>query len=328
MSLVDDMIWLAPQWDRLSTYVRSERVPQALLIVGREGVGKSLLAEAFARRLLCRSPKEYACGECVSCHLFGAGTHPDFLSIEPEEPGKAIPVDVIRGLIATLALKPQYSGRRVVLIRPAHLMNISSANSLLKTLEEPDGHTSLLLLTDSPQNLPATILSRCQRMDVPVPDRSMALAWLRQQGRNEDAEVLLALARGAPMKALELANDGMIQKRDEFFEAWRYLAVHGGEPVTLAEKWTKFPCETLAEWMVVWTMDMIRLRVAPRHHAIDNADLADQLYTTAQKFNLADLFKFLDRLHAARKMLLGQVNRQLLLEEILILWMRQAHPKT
>ena len=80
--------------------------------------------------------------------------------------------------------------------------------------------------------------------------------------------------------------------------------------------------------MVVWTMDMIRLRVAPRHHAIDNADLADQLYTTAQKFNLADLFKFLDRLHAARKMLLGQVNRQLLLEEILILWMRQAHPKT
>ena len=77
-------------------------------------------------------------------------THPDFLRIEPVETGKIIPVDTIRGLIANLALKPQYRGRRVVLISPAHQMNVSSANSLLKTLEEPDEHTTLLLLTDSP----------------------------------------------------------------------------------------------------------------------------------------------------------------------------------
>jgi len=322
MNLVDAMNWLAPQWHRLGSYIQSGRVPQALLVVGREGVGKAQLAESFSKRLLCRTPGEYACGECASCRLFAAKTHPDFLRIEPEEAGKAIPVDAIRGLIASLALKPQYSGRRVVFISPAHQMNVSSANSLLKTLEEPDEHTTLLLLTDSPQSLPATILSRCQRMDIPVPERSLALAWLAKHGQGDNAEVLLSLARGTPIKALGLANDGIIEKREEFFSAWRDLAERGGEPATVAEKWSKFPCETLADWMISWTMDMIRLRAVPRNRAIDNPDLAERLQSPAQKINMQDLFRFLDRLNAARKMLSSQVNRQLLLEEMLILWLR------
>jgi len=323
MNLVDDMNWLASHWNRLDTHVRSGRVPQALLVVGRQGVGKTQLAEAFSKRLLCRAPQEYACGECASCRLFAAKTHPDFLRIEPVETGKIIPVDVIRGLIANLALKPQYSGRRVVLINPAHQMNVSSANSLLKTLEEPDEHTTLLLLTDSPHSLPATILSRCQRMDITVPERVMALAWLAKNGYGgESAEVLLALARGAPIKALGLANDGIIEKRNEFFSAWGDLAGCGGDPAVLAEEWSKFSSETLVDWMVCWTMDMIRLRADPRNQAIDNHDLAEHLLTLAQKINLRNLFGYLDRLNAARKMLLGQVNRQLLLEELLIHWLR------
>jgi DNA polymerase-3 subunit delta' len=322
MNLADEMDWLSPQWNRLVSCIQSGRVPQALLLVGREGVGKTLLAETFAKRLLCRTPGEYACGVCASCRLLAAKTHPDFLCIEPEEKGKAIPVDAIRGLIANLALKPQYSGRRVVLIVPAHQMNASSANSLLKTLEEPDQYTSLLLLTDSPQSLPATILSRCQRMDIPVPERERALEWLAKNGQGGQAEVLLALARGAPVKALGLANDGIIAKREEFFSAWCDLAERGGEPAMLAEKWAKFPCETLADWMISWTMDMIRLRAVPRNPAIDNPDLAERLRSSAQRIKCRDLFNFLDRLNAARKMLLGQINRQLLLEEILILWLR------
>ena len=155
MTLVNEIEWLAPHWQRLTGHIQSARVPQALLIVGRDGVGKARLAETFAQRLLCRTPNEYACGTCHSCRLFAAQTHPDFLRIQPEEPGKAIPVDAIRALIADLSLKPQYSGRRVVLIGMAHQLNVSSANSLLKTLEEPDEHTTLVLLTDSPQSLPA-----------------------------------------------------------------------------------------------------------------------------------------------------------------------------
>lgn len=324
MRRLDGMNWLAPQWLKLAAYVESGRVPQALLIVGREGVGKSVLAEAFSQRLLCRNPGEYACGDCISCRLYAAGTLPDFIRIEPEEPGKIIPVDAIRGLIANLALKPQYSGRRVVLISPAHQMNVSSANSLLKTLEEPDEHTSLLLLTDSPQSLLPTIQSRCQRLDIPLPARPAALAWLNVQGQAENAEVLLALARGAPLKALGLAGEGIIEKRGEFFAGWRELLERKGEPCLLAEKWAKFPCETLADWMISWTMDLIRLRSAPRWEGIDNRDLAERLQAVSQQINVQTLFGYLDRLKTARRMLSGQVNRQLVLEELLILWLNAA----
>ena len=322
MSLVGEMSWLAPQWRSLLAYIQAGRVPQALLIAGREGVGKTALAEAFGKLLLCRTPGEYACGDCAGCRLFEAKTHPDFLRIEPDEPGKIIPVDAIRVLIANLGLKPQYSGRRVVLITPAHQMNVSSANSLLKTLEEPDEHTTLLLLTDSPQLLPATILSRCQRMDIPLPERTSALAWLKEKGEGERAEVLLALARGAPLMAFGLADAGIIEKRSEVFLGWRDLMERGGEPTVLAEKWSKFPCETLADWMISWTMDMIRLRAVPHCRNIDNPDLGESLQHTAQKINLKVLFGYLDRLTASRRMLTGQVNRQLLLEDLLIRWQR------
>ena len=319
MTLVNEFEWLAPHWQRLTGHIQSSRVPQALLIVGRDGVGKARLAETFAQRLLCRTPDEYACGTCPSCRLFAAQTHPDFLHIQPEEPGKAIPVDAIRALIANLSLKPQYSGRRVVLIGMAHQLNVSSANSLLKTLEEPDEHTTLVLLTDSPQSLPATILSRCQRMDIPIPERPLALAWLARHGQG-NARILLALARGAPIKALGMANDGIIAKRDEFFHAWQSLIEGSGEPATVAEAWAKFSCETLIDWMTSWTMDMIRLRAAPHSRAIDNGDLDERLRSTAGKLQPRDLFGHLDRLNAARKMLTGQINRQLLLEDALIHW--------
>ena len=325
MSLLEEAGWLAPQWRILDAYVQSGRVPQALLVVGKEGVGKTALAEAFSQKLLCRHPGEYACGDCVSCRLYAARTLPDFIRVEPEEAGKIIPVDAIRGLIANLALKPQYSGRRVVLLAPAHQMNIASANSLLKTLEEPDSHTTLLLLTDSPHLLPATILSRCQRMDIPLPERAQALAWLAGKGQGGRAEVLLSLARGAPLKALGLAGEGVIEKRGEYFSAWQDVLRRRAEPSLVAEKWAKFPCETLADWMVSWTMDLIRLGAAPGCPGLDNPDLADRLQAAAQTLNLQALFSYLDRLTAARRMLAGQANRQLLLEELLILWLGMAH---
>ncbi|MDD5034782.1 MAG: DNA polymerase III subunit delta' [Methylococcaceae bacterium] len=327
MNAIEQMDWLAGHWRRLSAHVETGRLPQALLIAGREGLGKGLLAEAFAKRLLCRHPGDYACGQCPSCHLFEAHTHPDFLRVEPEEPGKIIPVDAIRGLIANLALKPQYSGHRVVVITPAHQMNAASANGLLKTLEEPDEHTLLLLLTDSPENLPATILSRCQRLDIAIPDRVQALSWL--QGKNQgDAEVLLTLAGGAPLKALQLAEAGIIEKRGEFFAAWYDLLRQVEEPAKVAEAWSKFPGETLTEWMVSWTMDLIRLRSAPHRSLIDNADLLESLQAAARKLNLRSLFAYLDQLQAARRMLSGQVNRQLVLEELLIRWLRLARSPT
>jgi DNA polymerase-3 subunit delta' len=317
-----DLPWLEPYRRRLVDYALAGRVPQALLIAGIAGLGKMRLARAFARRLLCRRPGAAACGECASCHLFEAQTHPDFLAIEPAEPGKPITIDAIRRLIGTLSLKPQYSGYRVVILAPAHQMNAAAANSLLKTLEEPDEHTVMLLLTESPAALPATILSRCQRMDITVPDRGHSIEWLAEQGLAEQAEVLLAMAQGAPLRALALAQEGVIQKRGEFYLAWGDVARCIEEPVLVAEKWAKFSCEALLDWMISWVIDLIRLRAAPNCPTLNNPDLRKSLQATALQLELKNMYRFLDLLNATKRRLSGQINRQLALEELLIHWSR------
>lgn len=321
---VDDLPWLAVYWRRLHAYIESGSIPQALLIDGTAGLGKMRLAQAFAQRLLCRRQDEFACGECPACQLFAARTHPDFILVEPEEAGKPITVDAIRSLIAVLSLKPQYNGRRVVVLAPAQQMNAAAANSLLKTLEEPDEHTLMLLLTESPAALPATILSRCQRLDIAIPAREAALAWLSERNLAEQAQVLLSLAQGAPLRAQALSGEGIIAKRGEFFMAWCDILRRGDEPVAIAEKWAGFSCETLTDWMISWVMDLIRVGVVPHGPRLDNPDLEESLQALSGRLNLQQIYGFLDRLNGAKRSLAGQVNRQLALEELLIHWSRLA----
>lgn len=321
----EDCPWLAAPWSLLGSYVEAGRVPQALLLVGKEGLGKGRMADAYARRLLCRDPVgAYACGHCPACQLVEAGNHPDYLRIEPAEPGKPITVDGIRGLIGLLALTPQYSGRRVVILSPAEQMTVAAANSLLKTLEEPDEHTSLLLISEAQDQLPATIRSRCQRLDIATPERAEALRWLTVNGCGEDAQVLLSLAQGGPFKALAFKADDLIRSRAGFFRLWSEVAAGQSDPVLAAEAWQKHPCEQLVDWLNSWTCDLVRLRAAPDCNYLDNSDLREGLQGLATRLELRQLFCLRDIIGQSRRRLAGQANRQMVLEEILIHWSRLA----
>ncbi|WP_232470610.1 DNA polymerase III subunit delta' [Methylococcus sp. BF19-07] len=317
--------WLVPARRRLAAYLEAGRLPQGLLISGAAGLGKGVLADDFARRLLCISPSaEGACGTCQACHLAVAGNHPDYLHIEPEEAGKRITIDPVRRLIDRLSLKPQYSASRVVVIRPAHAMNIAAANSLLKTLEEPDPHTLFLLISERPAQLPATVLSRCQRLEVRLPAREDALRWLHGQGVGEDAEALLAMAGGAPLKAAELHGGDLAQRRRRLFDDWLAVLREESDPLAVAEHWAKEDGETVLTWLHGWIADLIRIgsTEAPGALRLANADLEPGLRKAAAGLNLRTLFAHLDEVDAARRNLEGQANRQLIMEDILINWSR------
>ncbi|WP_333688868.1 DNA polymerase III subunit delta' [Methylococcus capsulatus] len=317
--------WLAPARRRLRAYLEAGRLPQGLLISGAAGVGKGVLADDFARRLLCASPPaEGACGTCHACRLAVAGNHPDYLHIEPEEAGKRITVELVRRLIDRLSLKPQYGASRVVVIRPAHAMNMAAANSLLKTLEEPDPHTLFLLISERPAQLPATVLSRCQRLDVRLPEREEALRWLRGQGVGEEAEALLAMAGGAPVRAVELHGGDLAQRRRMLFDDWVAVLRDESDPLAVAERWAKEDGETVLIWLRGWIADLIRISSteASVPLRLANADLEPGLRKAAAGLDLRALFACLDGVDAARRNLEGQANRQLVMEEILINWNR------
>ncbi|MFG1488548.1 DNA polymerase III subunit delta', partial [Oceanospirillum sp. HFRX-1_2] len=129
--------WQQEYWNQLIGQHRSGRLPHALLLAGEEGIGKYHLARAMAAYLLCRQPAETACGECASCALFHAGTHPDLMEVMPESEGKQIKIEQIRKLQTFANKTAQQGGFRVVVLQPADAMNINAANALLKNLEEP-----------------------------------------------------------------------------------------------------------------------------------------------------------------------------------------------
>lgn len=312
--------WLREAWRTLTSHWAADRVPQALLIQGAMGIGKLRLAEMFARKLLCAAPGEFACGRCNGCRLFQAGTHPDFIKVEPPEPGKAIGVDTIRELIGDLALKAQYGGFRVVVIAPAHQMNIHAANALLKTLEEPAERTAMLLLSEQPSALPATILSRCQKLPIPLPDLELARRWLEAERPGCTGEVLLAAAQGSPLKALALAESGVVERRRAAFTECMDLLSGRAEPVAVAERWLSDSPEEIIDWWGAWTADLIRLRAAPGWRTLGNPDLREPLQRFAGRLDLERLHDHWSLLLRSRRALGGQANRQLLLEEALIRW--------
>lgn len=317
--------WQLKDWALLASYFKQQRIPQALLLAGQGGLGQESLARVFAQALLChqRQANEQACGQCQACLLFNADTHPDFFVVAPEEGVKTISVDTMRNLMAKLTLKPQYSAHRVVLIQPADAMNANAYNAFLKYLEEPTERTVLLLLTEQPYKLPATILSRCQSLQVSTPAPSEALAWLKQQKptlSETQASQLLMLAQQAPILALDYAEQDVINQREQCFKDWLALARQQTHPVIIAEKWLKLSDATLLSWLNSWLSDLIKCKFQLASDYLCNKDLNKSLRELSNRLELKDLYPLYDLVLVSKQRLATTVNKQCLLEELLNRW--------
>ena len=315
--------WQQQNWDQLCNYRMQNRIPQALLITGKSGLGKQHLADLFTASLLCAKPQDngLGCGHCDSCLLVDAETHPDFILIKPDEPGKAITIGQIRSLVTLLTLKPQFESYRVVIVSPADLMNNAAANAFLKCLEEPTERTVILLITDKPARLPATIVSRCQKLAVAKPDKEIAASWLSQQAIKDEPALLLSLTQGSPLLALDYANSGTLRLRNDCFKAWMDIAKQHRHPALIAEEWYKLPESPLIFWITSWVIDLIKCSFQIKADRLFNPDLHESLQELSQRLELKGLYKFYDLLLLRRQLLDTQINKNTLFEEILITWL-------
>lgn len=314
--------WTQAQWQQLQQRRQAQRLPHAILLAGPQGLGKGEFARDLAQSLLCEQPGDagLACGQCRACAKFMAASHPDFWVVEPEEPGKAIKVDQIRDLIRQFALASHQGGYRIAIVRPAELMNLAAANSLLKTLEEPPANTLILLLSASPSLLPATILSRCQRLDFVPPAHEQALAWLTAQPEisADEAEALLALAADAPVGAVTLAQEAVLAERQGLFRSFVAIA-EGQSALSQLDLWLKPAMPTPINWLCSWINDLIRLKSNPSA-SLRNRDLRAGLQNLRQQVDLQGLFTFLDELYTILRMQRSPLNAQMLMEGVLLQW--------
>jgi DNA polymerase-3 subunit delta' len=234
--------WLAAAWEGWARRVQAGRIPHALLVQGPAGLGKRAFVQAVIASLLCQARRAdgHACGHCRTCALRLAGTHPDQVAVTLEDDAREIKVDQIRRIAAKVATTSQLGGLKTVLFDPADRMNAASANALLKTLEEPAADSVLVLVADQPGRLPATIRSRCQRIDVRFPPRAQALAYLAGHGvAAETADVALALAAGNPGQALQLARPETIKRANAVAEDLAGLASARSPAVQVVTRWMR-----------------------------------------------------------------------------------------
>ena len=324
--------WQQPQWQQFVQTRQNNRLPHALLLAGTYGIGLKEFADIMSISLFCRSPLEnyLPCGQCRACELFVSGNHPDIYRIEPEEEGKQIKVEQIRELIGFINLKSQYEGYKVALITPADNMNRSAANTLLKTLEEPPEFSLLILLSHRPSLLPITIRSRCQQIWFnPVYDQT-AIEWLEQKMQDAtQADELLKMAGGAPVAALELMENGSIDKQKTIIDDLELLQKSEQDPIKVAEKWNAYGSNQVFSWLLLLFGDMLRIKSSAQPLRLYQVEVFTRLQRLTNRLDLYRLMLCHDLVLKNYSLGMGQIsyNTQGLLEDIIIYWQNQTnHP--
>ncbi len=324
--------WQQRAYDHLVAAFDAGRLGHGQLISGPAGLGKRDVVEKFGQYVLCVDRYDgQPCGKCKSCLLYqsrsqrdplehrpdkspshpdGHPTHPDAIfigfALNPKSSTKSmwtqIVVDQMRDLTERLFKTAQLGGNIIALIEPADALNESASNSLLKTLEEPVPGRYLFLITANPMRLPATIRSRVQRLEVKLPPRAEALAWLRGQGHPEkSATEALDAARGHPGLADEwLRGEGLVLRR-QVAEDLDKLERGQGTATEIAQRWSS---DEFAD---------LRLR-----HAADLAlARAGDLTDMAKMNKLASWF---DAANRTRDLLRTTVRGDLAMVDLLVAW--------
>jgi DNA polymerase-3 subunit delta' len=293
-------------WQGFISRLDQGRLPHAIMLTGSPGIGVERIANAMAQRLLCTAElSKYACGSCKGCQLMMAGNHPDLSILEPAEQGKAILIDQVRELMRKLSKTAQQGGWKVALIAPAEAMNISASNALLKSLEEPQGQTLLILLSYRPSLVSATIRSRCQVEALPLPDSAQASRWLAEvSGDQPLAEQTLEIAGGRPLLALDYMQGDSLQQRQAFEETVEQVRRGDLSPVDAAQQCHKLNSDQLLDWFMNYL------------HRLATGEL--------QNSPNPALFDFSDKLRKARSWVLSgsNINPQLLWEELFMDWLQ------
>lgn len=191
----------------LKASVKEDRVSHAYIFDGANGIGKNMIARAFAKSILCENGGEEPCGKCFACRSIDGGNNPDVIFVTHEK--KAISVEDIRKQVVEQALiKPFSCKKKIFIIDEADLMNIQAQNALLKTLEEPPDYVVFMLLSENLNKFLVTILSRCITFRLnPLPSDIVKNYLIENEGADPSvADYCCAFAGGSIGKAVELLN--------------------------------------------------------------------------------------------------------------------------
>ncbi len=298
-----------------------DRLSHAYLFTGPSGIGKRRMALVLASLINCRGREEdtwQTCGECSACRKIRQGNYPDVTRIQVE--GTVIGIDDIREMIRSVRFRPREGRKKVFIVEEADNLSTPAANSMLKILEEPPAYVVIIMLALNARSLPATLVSRCQRMRFRPVREELIKKHLRRRCDTDEREGLMyaRLSQGNPQLALEMAkSESLDQMRERVFGVLREL--DRGDKMTAFDAVSKAPrgreeAAQFLDLMNEMTLDVIKASVRMSEDKLTNMDLTEPLRRMADRVPLKQLLSISEALDEGARALRSYANVQLSLE--------------
>ena len=309
-----ELNWLMEFCDSWQARAVQGRVPHAVMLAGPVGAGKRCAAAWIAGQRLglahCGPLPVYPCV---------VPEHADLRWICPPEDKHTIGIEQIRELVADMSLTSYEGGSKVAVIEPANAMTANAANSLLKTLEEPPGDALLVLVTDKIGRLPATIFSRCQRINLRLPPESESLAWLDRLQPAKNWPQALRAGGNAPLAAITASE--RLETTEAMSRDFAALSARNAAPLDVASKWARHDAGFVLDWMAREVQKCI-YGASGAPSAVAGRVIGDSV---VKRMDRRNLFCYLDIINRLRGQPAGSFNVQLTLESLLIDWAGELH---
>ncbi|BAD62595.1 DNA polymerase III subunit delta' [Shouchella clausii] len=302
--------------------IQKNRLAHAYLFEGEAGSGKHEVALLMAKRFFCKEHNgAEPCHACSDCLRIEHGNHPDVHQVAPD--GQSIKKEQIEYLQKEFTYRGMESAAKVYIVSHVDKMTASAANSLLKFLEEPQGQTLAILLTENGASILPTIRSRAQQMRFLPPSQTQIASKLVAEGIEENQALFLAALTGNKAYAKALAEgDWSFQARTVVLQLMHELFTRPDlAAITLADKWIPLMKERLQqemglEMMLLWLRDLLYIQAGKQDKLVyaDNKSKFDELaLSTSQHTIRAAMSHVLE----AKRHLSANVSIQLVMERLL-----------
>ena len=308
--------------------IRQKKISHAYLLCGEAGSGKRLVAEAFAKTVLCEEGGIEACGKCKSCKQAESGNHPDFRIVVREKATLGVK-EIREQVTGDVQIKPYSSAYKIYLIDEAEKMTEEAQNALLKTIEEPPEYAIFLLAVTRQELLLSTVLSRCVLLPFyPVAPEKIKRFLMEKRGVPDYlAENAAAFAAGLVGRAVQYAeSESFIEQRKDVLHLVKYI-----DEMTMAEVMenvklfaTKKDVATeYLDLILMWYRDVLMYKATKNVNGLMFMDELEAVSAQAGKRSFENLQGIVEALEQVKQRLKSNVNFENAVE-LLLLYMKEV----
>lgn len=310
--------------EHLKTAIEMGKVSHAYILNGPDLSGKMMIAEAFARALLCEKQDPDGCGECRSCRQSDDRNNPDIIYVKQDKPNTISVDDIRTQLNNDIVIKPYSNQYKIYIVDEAEKMNQQAQNALLKTIEEPPAYAVIMLLTTNADSFLQTIRSRCITLNLKSVKNDVIKSYLMTEKKIPDyqADVCAAFAQGVVGKAIKLASsDDFNELKESALSLIKRLddidLYEMGEAIKQISDY-KLQVQDYFDLITVWYRDVLYMKATNDVNGLIFKDEVYDIKKQASKHSYHGIETIIEALDKAKLRINANVNFDLVIELLLM----------